>query len=216
MSVSLAHIYRHPIKAHGREALASVVLSENACLPWDRHWAVTHDRTKFDPSQPQWVTCANFMRGVKLPLLMAITARFDETTGILVLSHPAQPDLSFRPADPADEPRFLDWIAPLNLPDHPEAQGLVHAPGVAMTDTDFPSISILNLASNADLGQRMETVLSPDRWRGNLWLDGLAPWEECSWVGREIQIGETVLKVQEVITRCKATTVNPETGIRDA
>ena len=95
-------------------------------------------------------------------------------------------------------------------------KGLVNAPGVAMTDTDFPSILILNLASNADLGQRMETVLFPDRWRGNIWLDGLEPWEECGWVGRELQIGETVLKVQEVITRCKATTLNPETGIRDA
>ena len=33
MTASLAHIFRHPIKAHGREPLASVVLSADARLP---------------------------------------------------------------------------------------------------------------------------------------------------------------------------------------
>ena len=41
-------------------------------------------------------------------------------------------------------------------------------------------------------------------------------WEEFDWLGRDIRIGEAVLRVRERITRCLATTVNPDTGERDA
>jgi hypothetical protein len=35
------------------------------------------------------------------------------------------------------------------------------------------------------------------------------------WVGREIAIGKTRLRVVKPITRCAATNVNPETAARD-
>ena len=38
---------------------------------------------------------------------------------------------------------------------------------------------------------------------------------ECGWVGRTLRIGGATLKVRERITRCKATTVDPETGVSD-
>lgn len=58
--------------------------------------------------------------------------------------------------------------------------------------------------------------LSTERWRANLVLDGLPPWEEFSWVGREVRIGEATLAVRERIGRCLATAANPATGRRDA
>jgi uncharacterized protein YcbX len=58
--------------------------------------------------------------------------------------------------------------------------------------------------------------LSPYRWRGNLWIDGLQPWAEFDWVGRDVQIGSAVLHVKERIVRCKATSANPSTGQIDA
>jgi uncharacterized protein YcbX len=88
--------------------------------------------------------------------------------------------------------------------------------GRGMTDSEFPSVSILSTASLADLSARMGQDLSPHRWRGNLWLDGAAPWAEFDWIGREIRIGGAVLRIEERITRCNATKVNPETGKPDA
>ena len=55
-----------------------------------------------------------------------------------------------------------------------------------------------------------------ERFRGNVWLDGLEPWAEFDLVGRDIRVGAATLRVRERITRCKATTVNPETGRIDA
>jgi hypothetical protein len=64
--------------------------------------------------------------------------------------------------------------------------------------------------------QRIGRPLSIHRWRGNVWIDGLAPWEEFDWVGRELRAGDAVLRVRERAERCLATTANPETGRRDA
>ena len=216
MTVCLAAIQRHPIKSHGREALASVSLSEGHSMPWDRRWAVAHAQTKFDAANPVWVGCVNFMIGSKAPALTAINAALNETAATVTLTHPNRPAITIAPDDAADQARFLDWVAPLCPPDHPAPQALVTVPGRGMTDTDYPSISLINLASGIDLGHRMGADLSPLRWRGNLWLDGLEPWDETGWIGRELRVGAVRLRIEEPIKRCKATTANPATGERDA
>ena len=83
---------------------------------------------------------------------------------------------------------------------------------MALTDSDFPSVSVLSLASLADMSARMGMDLSIHRWRANLWLDGAAPWAEWGWIGQQFRLGDAVLEVVERITRCTATTVNPMTG----
>lgn len=208
MTARLARICRHPVKGHGREDLSSVVLAEGECLPWDRHWAVAHEAAALVPG---WNACMNFARGAKAPALMAVTSRLDEAAGTVTLTHPDLPDLRFRPDDPADLPGFLAWVAPLTPTDR-AAPARIVAAGRGMTDSDFPSVSILSLSSLADLSARMGHDLSPDRWRGNLWIDGLAPWAEWDWLGRSLRIGEAELQVRERITRCRATSVDPLTG----
>ncbi len=85
-----------------------------------------------------------------------------------------------------------------------------------MTDTDFPSLSLLNTASNDALSSVMGQPLSMARWRGNIHIDGLAPWAEQGWIGQRLRIGTVEFDVREEIRRCLATTANPETGKRDA
>ena len=65
------------------------------------------------------------------------------------------------------------------------------------------------------MGQILGVELSPLRWRGNLWFEGLAPWEEFDWIGKNLRIGTVELFVEERIERCLATTANPVSGIRD-
>ena len=212
MTGSLVRITRHPLKGHGREDLGAVALVAGECLPWDRHWAVAHQAARLGPG---WNPCVNFARAAKAPALMAVTSSLDAATAELTLSHPARGSITFRPDDAADLPGFLDWVRPLNPTDRAQPDRIV-AGGRGMTDSDFPSISILSSASLADLAARMGQPLDPARFRGNLWLDGAEPWAEFGWIGREIRIGGAVLKVEERITRCSATTVDPTTGVADA
>jgi uncharacterized protein YcbX len=212
----LAAIWRHPIKSHGREMLDAVTLTEGQGLPWDRRWAVAHEAAKIDRDLPAWAECVNFSRGSKAPRLMAIDAALDESTGTVTLTHPDRDPLTFRPDDPQDERRFLDWVRPLCPPHRVQPAALYSVPGRGLTDTDYPSVSILNLASNADLSAQMGVDLSPLRWRGNLWLDGAAPWAETEWPGKRLRLGTAEIEVVEPIARCAATSANPATGMIDA
>lgn len=212
MTAKLARIWRHPVKALSREGLDGVRLAAGAGLPWDRHWAVTHAASKY---QDGWAQKINFLRGVTGPSLMAVTATLDTATRRLVLRHPARPDLAFAPDDPAEAPRLIDWLDPLWPDDKPRPTGIVTAER-PMTDVPDPWVSLLNVSSHRAVSQRLAAPeMSMHRWRGNLWIDGLAPWEEFDLVGRRIRIGPTTLHVRERITRCKATTANPDTGQRD-
>lgn len=215
MTPALARIFRYPIKAHGCETLDGVTLTKDAALPWDRHWAIAHERAKL-PDTPGWAPCGNFCRGAKTPRLMAISSRYDQATGTLQLRHPDRPDLTVAPDDPADAARLIAWSAPLAEAEGLRPARLCRAPDRAMTDTDYPSVSVANLASNAALGTHLGQELSPRRWRANLWLDGLSPWVEAEWIGRRLRIGEAELTIVEPIRRCMATAANPETGRRDA
>lgn len=214
MTSRLASIQRHPLKSHGREALEEVSLRPGAALPWDRRWAVAHDAARIDDGA--WAACRNFSIGSKAPNLMAINAALDETRAEITLRHPDRPEICFRPDDAGDAARFLDWVRPLCPPGRAQPARIYSAPDIAMTDTDYQSVSILSLASNHDLGARMGVDLSPLRWRGNLWVEGLTPWEERGWIGRRLRIGEVVFEVRENIVRCLATTTDPTTGRRDA
>ena len=208
-------LWRHPIKGHGVEAVPATTLSPGATMPWDRVWAIAHEAARVPPGPGDWAPCANFNRGAKAFRLMAIRATTDETEGRVTLTHPDAEPLTVAPDDPADAARLVAWVTPLSNPDRARPAYVVRA-GRGMTDSDFPSISILNRASLAALGDRLGLPLAQERFRGNLWLDGLAPFEELDLVGQDIRIGEATLRVRERITRCKATTVDPATGVSDA
>lgn len=214
MTPVVASLQRHPLKSHGREALSRVELEAGRGLPWDRHWAVAHEAAKL--TEGEWAPCANFSRGSKAPMLMAINARLDEGTAALTLSHPDRPEITFRPDDPDEAARFLDWVRPLCPPDRAQPARLYSVPGRGMTDTDYPSVSLISLASNRALGEQMGLDISPLRWRANIWIEAIRPFEERDWIGRRLRIGQAVLEIVEPKERCLATTANPATGIRDA
>lgn len=212
MTARVTDIWRHPIKSHGREALERVSLSAGQTMPWDRVWAVAHEKSDADGSI--WVPCQHFSRVAKAPQLMAVTATLHEATETVTLRHPARPDLHFDPDRDGDV--FLDWIKPLMPENRAQSARIIRGQARGMTDSDFASVTLCNMSSHRAVEQKLGHPLSIHRWRGNIWLDGLAPWEEFDWMDSEVQIGSVVFKVRERTDRCAATTTNPDTGIRDA
>ncbi len=53
------------------------------------------------------------------------------------------------------------------------------------------------------------------RFRMLIDLEGAAPHEEDTWIGRRIALGESILRVIEPDARCAITTQDPDTGTRD-
>jgi uncharacterized protein YcbX len=209
---SVTTLLRYPLKSHGRETLDRVTLQPGEPMPHDRLWAVAHTASKADGSA--WASCVNFSRVSKAPALMAITCRYDPDSGLLTLSHPDRPELTFDPD--RDQQRFIDWVLPLVPQDRALPERIVKLPGRGFTDSDFPSVTLCNHSSHRAVEQRLGQPLSIHRWRGNIWFDSQDPWIEFEWIGREVRVGNAVLRVRERTDRCRATTVNPDTGRSDA
>src|SRR3954451_20970514 len=80
----------------------------------------------------------------------------------------------------------------------------------------FP-VSLLSLASAEKLAADSGNDRPRDsrRFRMLVELEGCAPYEEDSWDGRHLRLGEALVKVMGPIPRCVVTTQAPETGEKD-
>lgn len=210
MNVTLIQIWRHPIKALGRERVAQAHLAPGDGLPGDRVWAIAHDAAK--AKKGAWSPCVNFIRAASSPALMAVTATLNEADETVTLRHPERPEITLHPEREAD--RLVDWATPLVAKGRPAPARVIRADRT-MTDSRKPSLSIANHATHKAVEAQIGRSLSRHRWRANLWIDGLPAWEEFDWVDHEVTIGTARLRIVGRTTRCRATESNPETGQRD-
>ncbi|MEA2554799.1 MAG: hypothetical protein QOI60_130 [Actinomycetota bacterium] len=80
----------------------------------------------------------------------------------------------------------------------------------------LPPVSLISLASVADLATRGGVdTLDPRRFRMLIELDGCDPYEEDTWPGCRLRIGEAELRVGGPTYRCTLTTMHPDTGEHD-
>jgi hypothetical protein len=216
----LAEIWRHPVKGIGAERLDRASLVAGEAMPHDRVFALAHGASAWDPAAPDWQPRRNFVVQAHVPELARVGAAWDEAAGRLTLDHPDRGAVTLAPGTAEGKATLAEWIAPLAGERQPGPYRIARRPDGAMTDMPQAYVSVLSLASLRALSQRMGVGLHVRRFRGNLWLDGLAPWEEEDWIGREIVVGPpgrpVRLRVDEPIGRCRATEAGPATGRFDA
>jgi hypothetical protein len=87
-------------------------------------------------------------------------------------------------------------------------------------DGDGPDempLTVVSFASVDELARRgdHDGPLDPLRFRINLELDGLEPFEEDTWDGQRVKIGQTIVRIAGQIPRCAVTTQDPTTGLHD-
>ncbi|WP_165390174.1 MOSC domain-containing protein [Thalassococcus sp. S3] len=208
MTATLAHIWRHPIKGIGSEACQSVGLTPQGAVEGDRAWAFLNAAAE---DSDDWQPRRNFLQVASGPRLAAISAYSAPES--LTLTHPDRDPLALTPA--TDGETLAHWIGDLWPADRPVPARLVKAPEQGMTDVPFASVSIGNLSSLRALSQKVGSEIDMRRFRINLWLDGLAPWEEIDLLRRDLRIGNVRLTPVDPIERCRAPDANPLTGQRD-
>jgi uncharacterized protein YcbX len=209
-------IYRYPVKGLAAEALEEVTLTPGECLPHDRRFALAQGDAPFDPSAPAWLQKRHFACLMVNASLALLHAAFDPRTGRLALRAPDAPPLL---ADTATEAGQAEIAAYLTRFLGEEVRGtprFVEAPGHAFTDHARKCVSIIGLSSLRALEAAAGQKLDPLRFRANVYVSGSHPWAEFDWLGKEIQLGSSRLRVFKRIVRCAATEVNPETAERDA
>jgi uncharacterized protein len=86
-------------------------------------------------------------------------------------------------------------------------------PGGASDDS---AVSLLSNASLEELArQSARPSVDGRRFRMLVHVAGTRPHEEDGWLGREVRLGEAVVRITKQDARCRMTTRNPETGVKD-
>jgi hypothetical protein len=212
-----AGLFRHPVKGFTPEPLTSVDLTPGQGFPADRIWAVENGPSGFDADAPAFTPKQKFTVLAALPKVAAVRTRYDEATATLEATAPGAPAFIGQLSDAAGRTAFAGWLTDVLGEDAAGPLRVVGAPqSWRFTDHPLGQVSIINLASVADLSRRMGVELDPLRFRANLYVDGWPAWSELSWTGKRLMLGWGEAEVFKPIVRCAATSVNPATAERDA
>lgn len=213
----IASLYRYPVKGLSPERLTSANLDQGAYFPGDRLFAIENGPSGFDPAEPVHQPKIKYLMLMRNEVLATLRTRYDDASGDLVIGHGGKEVLRASTATQEGKDSvsaFFEAFMPQALRGQPR---LLQAPsGYRFTDSRSGFVSIINLASVADLETRIGAPIDPLRFRGNIMVEGLEPWAELDLAGRELTTASGArLEVIKRIERCAATNVDPQTGARD-
>lgn len=208
-------LYRYPVKGLSPQPMDQVTLEVGGTMPLDRAFAIENGQGRFDPENPQHLPKINFLMLMRHERLASLDTQFDPSTEALVIFRQgrqvARGNLGTRVGRQIIEQFLAAYMADA-LRGPPK---IVSAPGHSFSDKAAKCLHVVNLASVRELERVAGKPVNPLRFRANIYLDGIEPWQELSWIDRELTIGSVRLKVFDRTRRCEATNVDPVTGARD-
>ncbi len=209
-------IYRYPVKGLSAEELTSVEVGSNDSIAFDRAYAIENGHRDFDVTAPKHMPKLKFLVLMRYEKLAALESRFDPDTHTLTILRDGKQVSRGCLKQPVGRNIIEQFFAGFLGSDLLGAPHIVSAPGHMFSDVPEKCLSIINLATVRDLERITGEEVHPLRFRGNLYIDGIEPWTELNWVGKDILIDdEPLLKCFKRTQRCAAVNVNPLTAERD-
>jgi len=212
---TITAIYRYPVKGLTPEPLSGADLLTGQTLAGDRSYAIENGPSGFDAAMPAYLPKSQFLMLMRNERLARLAVRFHDDSGLLVVAvggrEVVRGDLNTAEGRTAIEQFMADFCAD-------ELRGpprILHAPGHSFSDVARKVVSIINLASVAEIEAAVGAAVNPLRFRANFYVRGWPAWHEFDLVGRDIVVGTARLRIVKRIQRCAATNVDPDTGIRD-
>lgn len=193
----MAHVvslFRYPIKGFEGEKLDCVPLEYGKGFPGDRAVAITRSGTAAGAAPYQQLTTnpalVHFLPGKSL--------------GAATL-HERQP---VPRGDLLTDPELLAEFFGV------QARVVHRNDCLGHWDFDDSALSIINVRTVQALSKLVGVTIDPMRFRGNIYIDA-EPFSEFGWLGKGVDFGQSRLSIIRPIKRCRATSVNPQTGELD-
>ncbi len=214
--MKIQSLYRYPLKGFSPEFLESIDLDNGKGFRFDRYWALEIGEQEFDHHNPSYLKKGRFIQLLSHPKLALLKCKFNCEEQKLTIDSQEQQLGHFDLSNPSDKTKLeqvlIEYIDDANI----TTLNLGSAPQHHFSDIPQAAVSLINLASVRDLAKTMGSTIDPLRFRANIYVEGLDPWQELDWAGKSIWAnGEKIFDVFEDIGRCLATHVNLETGERD-
>lgn len=184
-------LHRYPIKGFQGETLDRVTLTCGAGVPGDRVAGISRGPVARNAAPFYQLTTHESL----------VHFRSGTHGGALTLHARASGDSGDLLSDPA---RLREAFGA-------QAGVVQREDGLGHWDFDDSMLSIINVNTVKALADKMGVPVDPMRFRGNLYIEA-EPFSEFDWLGRGVQFGETCLSIIRPIKRCRATSVNPQTG----
>jgi hypothetical protein len=215
-------LYRYPLKGFTPEACETLTVLAEGRIAGDRVLGIRFADT--EAPDYAWSRKHGMLALINTPGLARLRVTFDAATSRLRIclgtSVLVDDELS-----PEGRRRIgaavADYVLKLDenpLAGHPERLPL-RVIGDGRTpryhDEEAGRVTLHARDSLRSLENALGQDVSELRFRSNIAVEGLAAWEEQSWVGRKIRIGGVEFDVTKPKTRCLATHANPTTGNRD-
>lgn len=215
-------LYRYPVKGFTPEACETLTILDEGRIAGDRVLGVRFADT--EAADDAWSRKSGMVALINTPGLARLNVRFSNESFRLHVS--LGTSVLFDEALNSKGRRRLaavlaDYVLNLDvnpLTDHSERLPLrVIGDGHSPRYHDEPAgrVTLHGRGSLEAVQAAVGNEVSELRFRSNIALDGLAAWEEQTWIGRKIRIGAVEFDVVKPKTRCLATHANPITGKRD-
>ena len=219
----VAALYRYPVKGFTPEACESLTVLDEGRIAGDR--VLSFRFADSAAADNAWVKKYECVVLANTPGLARLAVKFDHRAMRLRIGLDGAA-LVEAPLDEGGRKRLAaalaDYVLGLDenpLRSHPERLPLrLVGDGAAprYQDNEGGHATLHGRASLAAVAVATgDPRLDEARFRSNIAVEGLEPWEELGWMGRKVRIGEVDFDVARQKVRCLATHANPRTGERD-
>lgn len=168
------------------------------------------------------------VNGKRLGALVSIRPEHDPDSGVLTLRFPdGRAVVATVETGAPVEATFFGRPRPVRLVDGPWSEALTDWAGrtlrlVALVGDGAgidrgPSASLLSTSALGVLAAEggADRPIDGRRFRMTFGIEGTEPFVEDSWLGREVRVGDAVVRPIDYVGRCAVTTQDPETGVPD-
>ncbi len=217
MTCTIKLINYCPVKSLSFQSINSCQIKKNLGMPNDRIFAfsrgIDYEKAKTIEKNPKERKLNNFLTLKNSPVLNKYNFSYNGNKLALILDGEEIISIS---ADDQNEKSSLSKKLF-------ELESTLINPIILLKNTEYPfydtshsnnvfnSISLINLNSIKDFENKIEEDVEFQRFRGNLYVDGISAWEERNWINKIIKINNTSFKVEKNIPRCVAINLKPKT-----
>ena len=216
-TATITSIYRYPVKGLTGQSLDTIPITTGETIPFDRAFAIENGDSGFDQDQdqPKHLPKQRFLMLMRNEELAKLSCNFIEDSLTLEISEGSEQIVTAslnsiegkRAVEIALEKRLKNELkGPLQI---------LHKPGFSFSDVAKKVVHLVNLNTLRELENKIGQAINPLRFRANIYVDGLAAWEEFNWIDRIVGNSEIELTGIDRTVRCAATEVDPETGARN-
>jgi len=216
MSAVLSCLYRFPVKGLSAQGLPAVTLTPGQGVPEDRRFALFHSAVPAEIDRHGWHPENQFLTLARHQRLAQLDTDYEAESATLTIRRHGRVVARGRIDTPIGRSLIEQFLAAFMAGTIPGPPRLVEVGGIRFGEQQpYQGVTVVSRSTIRDLERVARRSLDPVRFRANLVLDGLPPWQGLKWLGRELTVGAARLRLEAMVEPPAAANVNPASGEHD-